>query len=299
MWEHQGIVGLPIIDIISERSTESTKDVISFKAEPYLEIKQNGNNQPSKEHLVCTGGRKEDNDNSKGRLAKYQVTDSLSFHPYHLKHGNYIATLKEHKDIPGYLVKLKANTASRLILGNYRNRTDTIYSYNEALVKSVFSAYLYQASNRNTNEIGQEGFKKIYSYIVVDPSRSDASVNYYVNATMDKLAFLEFFLDSPRQRIINSNSEVPYVQGKHAYAYPNPATNHVTIQFESTRPDMYTIEIFDNSGSKRATIFKDVELAEGTHTKQVPIQALQAGLYYIMIIRNSSNSVETIKILKK
>ncbi len=298
-WEHQGSAGLPFIDIINDPVHNSSTGLITFQSTPYLVRSENGYGQNNKVHYTCTNSKTRVDGNGGGRISKHIVADSVSYHPYHLKLGTISGELRNHKNTYNYLAGLAQSFNTPLTLGRYPSRTDTIYSFDQALSKSLLSAYIYTGAGISAANYNSGEYNKIYSSVITDPTSSKTSVNYYVNATDDKLAFLKFFLKGTSFQTVQAyNSEVPHVHGKQPYAYPNPANDQVTIQFESVVADIYTIELFSNTGLKVSTILKETRLPEGTHTRTVYVKSLQPGLYYVKIQRSLTASLQTIKIIK-
>lgn len=78
-------------------------------------------------------------------------------------------------------------------------------------------------------------------------------------------------------------------------AYPNPATDHVTIEVKSPTPDTYAVEIYDVRGARVAS-FPSVRASDTSRISWVP-ENRAAGLYLIRAT-NGRNSVSSSLIVK-
>ncbi|MBU1010457.1 MAG: PKD domain-containing protein [Bacteroidetes bacterium] len=63
--------------------------------------------------------------------------------------------------------------------------------------------------------------------------------------------------------------------------YPNPASNSVTISLQTNEPAQTTIVVSDISG--RAVIQQQIDQAGGNQTITLPVDQLQAGIYFVRV----------------
>lgn len=72
-------------------------------------------------------------------------------------------------------------------------------------------------------------------------------------------------------------------------AYPNPASNTTTLEYNLTQASQVTLQVYDMNSRLVSSLEKGRQSA-GTHTQQINIQNLKAGIYMVRIITNNSTS---------
>jgi photosystem II stability/assembly factor-like uncharacterized protein len=79
--------------------------------------------------------------------------------------------------------------------------------------------------------------------------------------------------------------------------FPNPAANHVWIEYELLAPGPVLTRIFDFSG-KIIQEVQSVVFSQGVHQQQVDISRLKQGIYLVMLQAGSQQVVEKLMIIK-
>ncbi|MFU8844057.1 MAG: YCF48-related protein [Bacteroidales bacterium] len=79
--------------------------------------------------------------------------------------------------------------------------------------------------------------------------------------------------------------------------FPNPAANHVWIEYELLSPGHVITSIYDFSG-KLIREVQSVEFTQGVHRQQIDISRLQQGIYLVMLQAGSQQIVEKLVIMK-
>lgn len=103
---------------------------------------------------------------------------------------------------------------------------------------------------------------------------------------------------APNKNEVGTNSiqQVPSTVGK-LIAYPNPATNEITIQWSSGYKGSAVVAISDATG-KEVKLLR-VSKEGSTYINQIPIGNLVAGLYYVQVKPQQSGKPLTEKFLKQ
>ena len=76
--------------------------------------------------------------------------------------------------------------------------------------------------------------------------------------------------------------------------FPNPATDHATVQFTITQSSHVYIKVYDVSGKEKETLLND-NLEPGEHTLLINTNHFSKGVYLVKM--NSDSGVETQKLI--
>lgn len=283
-WQHDDITGTPVIDLISDPPYDATSGLVTFTSIPYLERKGNNN-------YTCTGGK------SGGRMIDETTIVIEDLHkrepqPYHKEFSNVAAAQWSSAD---HYLELKQATEryeGSVVVGDYPNRWSIPESYQQALLKNGLFTYLYRAY-RPSIAVNKSNYKNAFQYMT---DGVVANTDHYVNITFDKRAFARLF-EKDKRKVEAPADEYP--EGTYITAYPNPASSETTIVFRVPEDGYYSLAIYNITGIKMREIVIDMpckKLIE--HRVTVDLTNLPTTIYLIKVY-NGSNSLGTIKIIKK
>ncbi len=80
-------------------------------------------------------------------------------------------------------------------------------------------------------------------------------------------------------------------------AYPNPATDALTVEFVLEKPQIVELELMDSQGHLARALWVDEKRTSGLFSHQMDLKGLPSGLYFLKINLGLKNSV--VKFLKK
>jgi hypothetical protein len=75
----------------------------------------------------------------------------------------------------------------------------------------------------------------------------------------------------------------------HYNLYPNPATNRVTVEFESITENSYTIELGDLMGRKLNSYHG--KAIPGDNTREIDLAGIQRGIYLVKLVHDGKQEV--------
>ena len=70
-----------------------------------------------------------------------------------------------------------------------------------------------------------------------------------------------------------------------AWLGPNPTSDLVRLRFTLAKAGPVTIDLFDPSGRRVASAYRDELMTAGTHTVQISTARLHAGMYVCRVIQ--------------
>lgn len=97
------------------------------------------------------------------------------------------------------------------------------------------------------------------------------------------------------ERVINSVDEPNQLQGK-VFAFPNPATDLVNVEFTLNEQSTVLAQVFDVSGKHVTTLLPGSELGVGGH--QLQWQPAEAGIYLIRIATENGAVTKRVTVVK-
>ena len=63
--------------------------------------------------------------------------------------------------------------------------------------------------------------------------------------------------------------------------WPSPARNRSTVSLELPRTEPVTLDLFDVSGRRIASLLRETPLAAGRHEIEIPLEGVTAGVYFV------------------
>ena len=76
--------------------------------------------------------------------------------------------------------------------------------------------------------------------------------------------------------------------------YPNPTSGLTTLSFNSMLDGKYNLKVFDVIG--KVLISEDLSLSEGLNTKEINLQNVSHGVYFVTIISEGMEA-QTLRII--
>ncbi len=136
-------------------------------------------------------------------------------------------------------------------------------------------------------------------FILVDIPGLDTNNTYHVKITPSDTVFnnLDFTVDSIQINPLNPTDvgvhEINTIESK-IKIYPNPASSHVTIQYNLQSSSVVKIELFDILGKSVKTLLPSTQQPKDAYKTSWLLDDLKSGLYFIKMNINGSES--TIKL---
>ena len=136
-------------------------------------------------------------------------------------------------------------------------------------------------------------------FILVDIPGLDTNGTYYRTISTSGYNFqgLDFLVDSarinPLPASVISVHDISAIENQ-IKVYPNPATSNVTIQYNLQNSSLVKIELFDMLGKSVKMLLPETQQSMEFHKKSWQIDDVRAGLYFIKMTINGSES--TIKL---
>ena len=78
--------------------------------------------------------------------------------------------------------------------------------------------------------------------------------------------------------------------------YPNPVVSRTSIQMDVPYTDRFSMNLYDNKGRKVKTLFTDMQVTQGKHVFELPMEEIPRGHYLLQL--NSGRSAKSVKVLK-
>ncbi|MEO6902659.1 MAG: T9SS type A sorting domain-containing protein [Bacteroidia bacterium] len=122
--------------------------------------------------------------------------------------------------------------------------------------------------------------------IVLEASGSKPVVNDYL--WVDNLNFTGIIATKLKEEAVVLNSMT---------VYPNPASNYITLNFNTLSPQLITIKIVDVVG--KVVLIKNISLLEGNSKEIINTSSLATGSYYVNTISKDGNVFRKLIINRK
>ena len=84
-----------------------------------------------------------------------------------------------------------------------------------------------------------------------------------------------------QQKIVITAVEENFVNPVKIIVYPNPASELVNVEFETPTDAEVTVYLMSNQGS----LLKTVQIPSGSLTKEINMQDLPSGIYYLRMVK--------------
>lgn len=136
-------------------------------------------------------------------------------------------------------------------------------------------------------------------FILVDIPGLDTNNTYHrvINISNNNYQGLDFLVDSAKITPVPENvisvHDISAIENQ-VKVYPNPASNNLTIQYNLQNNSLVKIELFDMLGKSVKLLLPETQQSMEFHKKSWQIDDMSAGLYFIKMTINGSES--TIKL---
>ena len=193
-------------------------------------------------------------------------------------------TLAFNKGTP---VTTTSTTQLRFWVYNTNKNGIKIYTHNSAGVKST-EVNLKPARNKWVEVIvtlSQLGNPSSIQKVTVENNATSATTMYF-----DEIQLANVIISDPGFRSSNSimQTEVD-AAWKSWRVFPNPAKDHVTIEFNAEQSGVIVAELIDYTG--RSVYKQAFSVSSGYNQKQIKMASLSSGLYYLRI--NNDKHIKT------
>lgn len=141
------------------------------------------------------------------------------------------------------------------------------------------------------------GLTKSYVWSVKDGISTDKAVVRAIWNGDEEMEYTRtgLFKISPSTTDVENGNNLTFTLGE---AYPNPFTTEATFNYTLPTDENVTIEVFNTTGAKVATVVNNVKMIAGDHNFNLKSEGLNSGSYFVKLTAGSQTASQQVVIVK-